>query len=360
MERLPIIDGMHRWITAALPSYDDITRRVLDLVEESMLVPVEHRVPAWKIREQLGLIIEASAPGATTPEPRSPAGSPTPGPRSLAAVLAPAPPMFGIEGPGDIVKPSPQQPVAPSPSPSPIASPPVVTTPPRQTPKRPSAQPLAITQPDRVGIFSFQEASKYIKDKKAGNPIHRRIQSVVQQLKDNLGGRDQLFFVDTSESMAEHRDSVTETLRVYAYMAKLMDTNGIEAGFSNQPKPRPFGTTTALLEALKKQRWNATVFENSFGTFINSVIKNLPSRIQLPVFGRTKQQSIFVLTDGRWGSGDSDACGVDRPIMRLIDAMKIKGLDRTHVAIQFIRFGADEQGMRRLDILDQLGSPWDM
>lgn len=213
------------------------------------------------------------------------------------------------------------------------------------------------------------EAGEYILNKKAGKPLDPHIQSVIQKLKDNLRGRDHLFFIDTSETMAGHRRDVIKSLPIYAYIAKLIDTNGIDAGFSTNPEPQRYKTTKALMDALDKQRWTAVAFESSFGNFIDSVIKNLASRLPVRGLKKVKPQSIFVLTDGRWGRSTSGACGVDWPIKRLIDAMKDKKLDRTHVMIQFIRYGDDEQGIRRLEHLDNFGGdggtdivdhkPWD-
>jgi hypothetical protein len=352
------VDDIHETIKNMLPSYDDITPRVLALINKSMLVEMEDRKNAIYIREMLGKIIDAALTGETG-QPGPPLTPPTPAKQwqyldgttqspGVSLVVRPKHP--------DNISKLQSPPISPSATPLRSGIPPTLPLPLSPSTPPPSSP---ITKSGLIRAFSFAEAAKYIKDLKAGNRIEERIQSVVQGLKDNLGHRDQLFFIDTSESMAEHRDQVTETLRVYAYMAKLIDTNGIDAGFSNQAKPRPFGTTTALLKALKKQRWNSAVFENSFGTFINSVIKNLPSRFQVPGL-EAKQQSIFVLTDGRWGTDEIGACGVETPVLRLIKAMKDKNLDRTHVAIQFIRFGADEQGMRRLDLLDHIGHPLDM
>jgi hypothetical protein len=63
--------------------------------------------------------------------------------------------------------------------------------------------------------------------------------------------------------------------------------------------------------------------------------------------------SIYVLTDGVWQPDPDDlVCGVEQPIRQLIKKLKDNGQLDTDVAIQFIRFGNDQTGIKRLRILD--------
>ncbi|KAH6662626.1 hypothetical protein F5X68DRAFT_161634 [Plectosphaerella plurivora] len=357
-DRLKMVDTAHQNIRNKLPSYDDITGEVLTLIDNFMLVPMEKRKQAWDIRELLGKIFDRIAPKESAQAKALVMPSTPPQTRSEPSFETLSSPELLVtkfdESFNESENGTTQQEPSPLPTPPPGPRPELNVDIPSVMHLRPITPPPCspFTRPDGEPGLSMEEAKKYIKDKKAGRPVDLRVQNVIQQLKDNLDGRDHLFFVDTSLTMVQHRTEVTDTLRVYAYLAKLIDKNGIDAGFSTKSQPRKYSTTTALMDALRKQRWNSAAFENSFGKFIDAVIGNLPSWLQVK---KAKQQSIFVLTDGRWGRSDVGACGVEGPILRLIEAMKAKRLDRTHVMIQFIRFGAHHQGIRRLDILDQLG-----
>jgi hypothetical protein len=70
---------------------------------------------------------------------------------------------------------------------------------------------------------------------------------------------------------------------------------------------------------------------------------------------------VYILTDGIWGStnsaqasngGTSSTSGVDRSIETLVERMKAQKLVRGHITLQFIRFGHNRVGKKRLRYLD--------
>ena len=81
-----------------------------------------------------------------------------------------------------------------------------------------------------------------------------------------------------------------------------------------------------------------------FGTYIQPPRKFLRSR---PPAYPQRPLSFYVLTDGKWIEGDIGAL-----IHRMVHQMIEKKYRKEHVAIQFIRFGHDEQGKARLEELD--------
>jgi hypothetical protein len=62
--------------------------------------------------------------------------------------------------------------------------------------------------------------------------------------------------------------------------------------------------------------------------------------------------SIYVLTDGAWQDSPGPVCGVEEPIRILTKTLTENRQLDTKVGIQFIRFGNDQLGERRLEILD--------
>lgn len=353
----------HRNILDKLPAYDDVTPQILSLVEEALLVPMDQRKAAWEIREKLGLILDPVSRStqifvATTPStPPTPADSTEKRRDSGVKITSPVPDV--VEPPDD------RWPEAESPS----------TPQPRRPPlpgldvhrpsvgNSPNPDRLSPSRgPSRHDHMSLEEAIKYIDDRKNNRLPDRRVSRIVQMLKDNLQHRDHIFFVDNSETLRAHYKDVIRTLRAYAYIAKLIDTNGIEAGYSTKPRLQKHKSTKALIKSLEKQSWNSVAFEDGFSNFIDSVIGKLPLDPRLPAPFRPKKRSIFVLTDGCWGDGDGDAgaCGVEGPIQRLIKAMQKRNIDRTHVMIQFMRFGDDAQGTRHLEFLDDFGVSFKM
>ncbi len=107
------------------------------------------------------------------------------------------------------------------------------------------------------------------------------------------------------------------------------------------------------------------MMETRIGELIDSVIiPRLPYKmfgVNVNIFAR-KQVSVYVFTDGDWGdaSNSGNACGVERPVKRLIEELKRRRLDRTQVSLHFVQFGDKENGKLHLERLDECGRADDM
>ncbi|RSL97519.1 hypothetical protein CEP52_010868 [Fusarium oligoseptatum] len=171
-------------------------------------------------------------------------------------------------------------------------------------------------------------------------PVDRNTEDVVRQLGNNVKGRGHIFFVDVSQTMGLYFQEIKEKFQILAYLAKKE-------------------TPQKLLSLFNEQNWGQLSFEDRIGTFIDQiVIPRLSSLRQRLGLKKPKNLTIFVLTDGRWGEGKEGAAGVENPIMRLINLIHKKGLSRTQVAIQFLRFGDDPHGKRYLTFLDHFGTQY--
>lgn len=78
---------------------------------------------------------------------------------------------------------------------------------------------------------------------------------------------------------------------------------------------------------------------------------------------KRKPTCIYILTDGVWDSSEAaknGLCKADRPIRQLIEELKKRNLERHLVTLQFIRFGNDATGIKRLTSLDnKLGKEYE-
>lgn len=155
-----------------------------------------------------------------------------------------------------------------------------------------------------------------------------------------------------------HWNEVVPTVRALSYLVKDADPNGIELFLTSRPtKPEKalHGVTSSLVDFLKSFKESDTQpicnMENSLGDILNPVKDRLaPSRFRLS--SRTPKTSIYILTDALWELTDRVKCGVENPIISLIDKMKKHNIMRTDVSIQFIRFGDDALSKKRLKYLD--------
>lgn len=405
-ERLSSVDAMHRDIRSNLPSHDKMTARVLDIIENHMLVLPNDRLRAKLLydkfekqvkdarREALGETpaLEQSKPTRSldlsklhdVPNPETP--PPTSRADRIWSPPGSAPLSTSTDGYSDYQDTfSPvRSPLTPTQvaflSASKVLS--GVASPTQQRPngqlKRPYStpyQPASAQHASQVSndalrsiseagsILSMQDADDWRKAMKLEGQVSAKVKRVIEQLIENLARRDLLFFIEDTESMNEHSVQIEVAFRTLAYIAKSIDPDDVELSFVSKPldvmKSRK---TTLLLEEvgkhLDKHLSVKGRIESSLSTLINEkIMRRLP--FSVPLFGQVpawyKPITIFVFTDGKWGDGVKVGNGLTEPISKLMREMKKRGLNRTHVMFQFLRFGDDEKGREHLDYLDNFG-----
>ncbi|KAF1953576.1 hypothetical protein CC80DRAFT_141675 [Byssothecium circinans] len=168
-----------------------------------------------------------------------------------------------------------------------------------------------------------------------------------------LDGRDQIFLVDDSISMKDHWNDVKRTFGALAYLVKGRDPDGIEIRFTNSPmligRKKNRGPLLKILNTVKPNS------QCDIGLTLGKILKELshestrgflgrPLRFRKKKFG----VNIYVLTDGIWEAGDGWLDSIVAPIKKLVS----KGMEKGQMGIQFIQFGDDPEGTRRLEILD--------
>ncbi|KAK4185315.1 kinase-like domain-containing protein [Podospora australis] len=165
---------------------------------------------------------------------------------------------------------------------------------------------------------------------------------LVKYLEHNLGGRDQLFFIDGSSSMLPEKITISGGFRALAfYKAK---------------------KTKHLQKLVERCEYHGKgqMMEGRLAELIDNVIvPRLPYRrfgINLNIRAR-KKVSVYIFTDGDWGDErhHGDACRVERYVKRLIEELKHRRLDRTQVSLHFVRFGDKANGKKHLEHLDECG-----
>lgn len=407
-ERLSSVDAMHRDILTTLPPHDSMTPRVLDIIENHMLVLPKDRLQANLLyskfekevqdakAESLGertspdhsdsrRSLDITTLNQVLPEPE------TPPPSGRADRIFTPPGSAGLSTSTDRSS-DPEDAFSPPRSPSTpthiavmsatrmfvdtgVGSP---------TLKRPDwhlSRPLSTPNPPLFAkrlshvsgnalrsisetrpVLSMQEAADYRKAKKMGGHINPRVERVIQELVSNLEKRDHLFLIDDTDSMKAHSGQIVDDFQTLAYIAKGIDPDYLELSFVSKPLPIIKDKDTGPLVRRLVQHLNKYVsvkgrIEDSLSTLVTEkIIKRLP--VSIPLVGhvpRPKPITVFVFTDGKWGHGVRIGNGLDTPISNLMREMKSRGLNRTHVMFQFLRFGDDEEGEKHLAYLDNFG-----
>ncbi|KAI3394706.1 hypothetical protein diail_2291 [Diaporthe ilicicola] len=417
-ERLPCVDEMHLDILSNVPSYDNMTPRVLKIIEDYMMVLPNSRLQAGllygmfdnevlKARKELsGPVldlkksqapkdIDLSSLSGTLPESETP---PTSG--KADTIWSPDSTTFSestdARGYPDSQVSSPSRPPL-SPTQSAVmdvskillgvASPTSwrpnghlkhsFTITPILTPSGQESSPITLGKTksrsisERKSKLTMGEAADFRHAKKMNGHVSPRVERVVEELISNLQRRDHLFLIDDTESMKEHSAQIVDSFQTLAYIAKSMDPDGVELSFVSRPGAISKNRRTGpLVEELKQQLSSPRMavkgrIEDSLGTLIHEkIMRRLP--VPVPFVGNfptwAKPMTIFVFTDGKWGEGIRTGNGLDTPITNLMRKVKSRGLNRQHVMLQFLRFGHDKEGMKHLDHLDKFGKDeeWDI
>ncbi|KAK0714741.1 hypothetical protein B0H67DRAFT_490888 [Lasiosphaeris hirsuta] len=373
IEPLPVVKNQHRrFRECCRASNDDVTPQVLNWVEECMLVPTpKDRSRARVILEKFEQFIDNRCRSSPVTEiPTSPSEVPS-------ALFSPAPvstpstprtsantPSTGIAPPGTQKQPddsgstnddstSVQSSANTNGS---SASQPQQAGASQSTSAAPTPVP---TSGLRISDIQFQS------DFGGSKPVGQATADLVGYLEDNLGGRDQFFFIDDSRTMLSDKNTISEGFRALACIAKRLDPNQVELAFASRPRKVHRARWTKKLEKLVKgceYRGEGHMMEARIGELIDNIITHLPYRVfgvNVNIFARS-QVSVYVFTDGDWGDNSGDACGVEKPVRRLIDELKRRRLDRTQVSLHFVRFGDKENGKENLERLDECGREHDM
>jgi len=176
-----------------------------------------------------------------------------------------------------------------------------------------------------------------------------------------------VFLIDDSLSMAPYQDYLVWVFHALAYIVKTKDPDGLDLKFTNSPDWHHNDDTTPLVKKVKAMTPHG---ECSMKVALDDVLqkfctaaKGPPSkpayraRKSLSFLSPTQRKeknglSIYVLTNGVWQKGPGEICGVEEPIRLAVERLRKSGYLDYKLGIQFIQFGEDAIGSRRLHLLD--------
>ncbi|KAK7995766.1 hypothetical protein PG991_015233 [Apiospora marii] len=176
---------------------------------------------------------------------------------------------------------------------------------------------------------------------------------------NELKNRDQLFVIDDSLSMREHKDHLYQTCRALIALATKVDPDRVEMVFTSNPtnfikdRPRLFKNGPNLLRAgpnhmVAKIRSHFEKSNTMNGTNMEAKMGQILTRVG----ESTKETSVYVMTDGVWEPSTLPGGGVEFPIKTLVRHLIESSRNRAFITLQFIRFGHDSVGAQRLRWLD--------
>lgn len=157
--------------------------------------------------------------------------------------------------------------------------------------------------------------------------------------------------------MEVYRPQVRKVLELLSYMLGPTDPDGLDMYFTTHPKKLKPGNSYAMLTEFDKR--HATRFSDIRQRFANILEdyqkrfgkRNVFSRLRHPNSTPSKgprKYTLYVLTDGAW----HQSVTLTDEMRTLVKHLTDHNIPNKHIGIQFIRFGNDPQGIRRLKRLD--------
>ncbi|CAO2658216.1 Nn.00g059390.m01.CDS01 [Neocucurbitaria sp. VM-36] len=197
---------------------------------------------------------------------------------------------------------------------------------------------------------TVREVLDWIDQRKKKSTSVANTPPVLDMYLDTLRGADQIFVIDNSISMLQHKLDARKTLEALSYIVKRFDPDGLDMYFTmSKQSDYVHGTHR---EKLLTRFDNADFDGQSTVDYTLSRIleNNNKKGWKLFRFRResAKGKSIYVLTDGKWLGNSNSLCGVPELLERVVRHIN----RRADLGIQFIQFGDDEVGTWRLEELD--------
>ena len=166
--------------------------------------------------------------------------------------------------------------------------------------------------------------------------------------------------IDNAESMGRYRTELRNVLELLSSLVAKYDPDGLDLYFSTQARKLKPGTNAQMIRELDSRPARGYPdFRERFASILGSYQEQL-GKTSLRTMGKKllhpnstpwkgpRPLSLYVLTDGIW-QGRGDLIEEVRMLTELLDENKARN---KHVGIQFIRFGEDPVGIKRMKMLD--------
>lgn len=227
-------------------------------------------------------------------------------------------------------------------------------TPPTTPPTNGSTSTAAVPHPNM--FLSIDQCSDWARARKEQREPDRDVSNSISRLQKQLKDRDYIFVIDDTPSMGAHKAQVKDSFCALAEIAKPMDPNRIELIFASSPNsPLKLNNGFYWTFGGTRKRIIAAFDDCKFEQMVGLMEQNLEKILDDRLTTSCRATSLFILTDGKWGSDACGACGVQNQILRLMEFTQQRK-SRTLFMVQFVRFGDDPDGIRYLNFLDKLGS----
>ena len=156
--------------------------------------------------------------------------------------------------------------------------------------------------------------------------------------------------------MKVHWDNVVKVFEALSYIVKEAGSNGFDLWFTGpgNPMKRCKNTSGPLQDVERRKQQGTTDIKLKLGRILEDYVDEFKKsqsskRILLNILSKPlKPLSLYVLTDGIWEPECDPAPLIRSFVLQLVDLRKLQ----SQVGVQFISFGKDPIGRKRMEQLD--------
>ena len=153
--------------------------------------------------------------------------------------------------------------------------------------------------------------------------------------------------------MDAHWTQVKRVFGLLSYMVRDCDPNGLDLYFTDTPKPLKSRNMNTLMRELGTRTPKGLPdMRSRFGDIIERYQNKFGKRRLSSFFRESapRKLSLYVLTDAVW----QPKIDLTTTVKTLVRSLEEHKLNNNQIGIQFIRFGNDPDGIKRLQNLDTL------
>lgn len=222
----------------------------------------------------------------------------------------------------------------------------------------PSLPPLPDQHQPQTASFEYLSLNTCLEWKKAHKKVKKNSKVQVPPLPgahmlEDLNGRDHIFIIDDSASMAHVWPDVKRVFETLSYVVKGMSPGGTELFFTVSYDTYRRKDTTDLCEFMENK---ACKGETNISYRLNLQLQSYRLRLSRAKGksgkdGVVRPQSYYILTNGEWGEGADPKIG----IKATADFLVAEGFgNKSQVTIEFISFATTAMAMQKINDLTQM------
>ncbi|KAL8859794.1 MAG: hypothetical protein Q9178_003626 [Gyalolechia marmorata] len=231
-----------------------------------------------------------------------------------------------------------------------------------------SKSPLPIVPKPAQPQHPWMSVNEGLKIKREKQRTHAKYlgEDIIHTMDEILKKRDHVFLIDNGESMRPRRPQVEAVLELLSALIQPYDPNGLDLYLTTESSKLRHKTPEKLLQYLRERPANgipdfrqrfAKIIENYQSKFGKSNYRKKLMHPRSTPPKNPRRLSLYVLTDGVW----DPKCTLITEIQNLVALLQEFKLPNKYIGIQFIRFGNNREGKKRLKKLDsQLGLQLDV